>query len=162
MTATFETIEADFFRFTTDIVWCTITTVDTDGRPRSRILHPIWEMVDGRPVGWIFTAPSPIKARHLAANPVVAFSYWSPAHNVVQGEASTSWVPDAATKKHVWELFTTTPPPLGYDLTTFGVTGPEDPNFTVLRLDPDRVQVLDAAKAAGNFTPTVVRLGNPA
>ncbi|SUA79207.1 Uncharacterized stress protein (general stress protein 26) [Nocardia otitidiscaviarum] len=158
---TFDTIRDEFFRFTGEIVWCTITTVDADGRPRSRILHPIWEMQGDRPVGWIFTSPSPIKARHLAANPTVAFSYWSPAHNTVSGEAVTSWVTDDAVKKHVWDLFTTAPEPLGYDLTTFGVSGPDDPKFTLLRLDPDRVQVLDVATSSGTFTPTVVRLGSP-
>ena len=25
------------------IVWCSAATVDTHGRPRSRILHPIWQ-----------------------------------------------------------------------------------------------------------------------
>lgn len=160
MAITFDTIKADFFRFTQEIVWCTVTTVDSDGRPRSRILHPIWEMEGDRPVGWIFTNPSPIKSRHLAANPVIAFSYWSPTHHVVQGEAATSWVQDPAVKKHVWDLFTTTPEPLGYDLTAFGVSGPDSPDFTVLRLDPDRIQVLDGAKAAaGDFKPRIAVLG---
>ncbi len=25
------------------IVWATVATVATDGRPRTRILHPLWE-----------------------------------------------------------------------------------------------------------------------
>jgi hypothetical protein len=25
------------------IVWCTVATVDSQGRPRSRVMHPIWE-----------------------------------------------------------------------------------------------------------------------
>ncbi|WP_067548219.1 pyridoxamine 5'-phosphate oxidase family protein [Nocardia crassostreae] len=158
MPTPFDAIKADFFRLTSDIVWCTITTVAPGGRPRSRILHPIWEMDGDRPVGWIFTNPSPVKSRHLSANPLVAFSYWSPAQNVVQGEARTSWVDDAATKKHVWDMFTTTPPPMGYDLTAFGVTSSEDPGFTVLRLDPDRIQLLHGEQlTTGDFTPAVVK-----
>ncbi|NNH72700.1 pyridoxamine 5'-phosphate oxidase family protein [Nocardia uniformis] len=158
--ATFDTIQADFFRMTHEIIWCTVTTVDTDGRPRSRILHPLWELEGDRPVGWIFTSPTPIKARHLSANPILAFSYWAPSHNVVQGEATATWVEDPAVKKHVWDLFATTPPPLGYDLTAFGISGPDHPGFTALRLDPDRIQILDGAKvAAGDFKPTVATLG---
>lgn len=52
------------------------------------------------------------------------------------------WVEDTATKRQVWDLFMTTPPPLGYDLRAFGVPGPDSPAFTPLRLDPWRVQVL--------------------
>ncbi|GAA5099779.1 hypothetical protein GCM10023319_63050 [Nocardia iowensis] len=42
-----------------------------------------------------------MKVRHLAANPVVAFSYWSVAQHVVQGEAVATWVEDAAVKHRV-------------------------------------------------------------
>ncbi|WP_194814656.1 pyridoxamine 5'-phosphate oxidase family protein [Nocardia sp. XZ_19_385] len=158
MTTSFGDIADDFFRFTAEVVWCTITTVDGNGRPRSRILHPLWEQVDGRPVGWIVTGRTPIKVRHLAANPVVAFSYWSPAQSVVQGEAVASWVEDLDTKKHVWDLFMTTPPPVGYDLRQFAAPSHDSPDFDILRLDPDRVQVLDGADFGVNFTPRVAVL----
>ncbi|MFI1917844.1 pyridoxamine 5'-phosphate oxidase family protein [Nocardia sp. NPDC020380] len=160
MAATFDTIEHDFFRFAHEIVWCTITSVDSNGRPRSRILHPLWEMDDHRPVGWIVTGKTPVKVRHLAANPVVAFSYWSPAQHVVQGEAVATWVEDAAVKHRVWDLFMTAPPPLGYDLRQFA-TGPDSPRFSVLRLDPERIQVFDGADFPANFTPRVAVLGQP-
>lgn len=52
-------IEGDFLRITADVVWCTVATVDRRGRPRTRILHPIWEVVDGRPVGWSEPAARP-------------------------------------------------------------------------------------------------------
>ena len=55
------------------IVWASAATVDTHGRPRSRVLHPIWDVVgDGREVdlvGWIATGPTPVKAAHLAVHP---------------------------------------------------------------------------------------------
>jgi uncharacterized pyridoxamine 5'-phosphate oxidase family protein len=159
MTTGFAAIADDFFRFTTEIVWCTVTTVDGDGLPRSRILHPLWEQVDGRPVGWIATGKTPIKVRHLTANPVVAFSYWSPDQHVVQGEAVATWEEDLTVKKHVWELFASAPPPLGYDLRAFGAPGPDSEKFTVLRLDPERVQVLDGAGFPKNFSPRCAVLG---
>ncbi len=48
----FGPFRADFLAFTTDIVYCTVTTVSPDGRPRSRVMHPIFEVVDGAPRGW--------------------------------------------------------------------------------------------------------------
>lgn len=159
MPTSFDAIADDFLRFAHEIIWCTLTTVDADGRPRSRILHPIWEVIDGRPVGWIATGRTPIKVQHLAANPIVAFSYWSPAQHVVQGEARATWVDDPSTKQRIWDLFASTPFPLGYDLRAFAPDGPTSPAFTPLRLDPDRVQVLDGANFPTNFTPRTAVLG---
>ena len=150
----FSPYAAQFLRLTTEIIWCTVTTVDRAGRPRSRILHPIWQIVDGLPVGWIVTSKTPVKAAHLAANPHVACSYWSPTQNVVLIEAVASWVEDDAGKQHVWELFMTTPPPLGYDLGGYGPQGRHNPLFEPLRLDAWRVQLLDGEDfAKGIYTP---------
>ncbi|GAB4147314.1 MAG: hypothetical protein Fur0021_06020 [Candidatus Promineifilaceae bacterium] len=41
------------------IVWCTAATVDRQGRPRSRILHPICQWDRQELVGWIVTGPTP-------------------------------------------------------------------------------------------------------
>lgn len=112
------------------------------GSARSRILHPIWQEIDGRPVGWIVTNKSPLKTRHLAANPHVACMYWCPDQHTVSADCATRWVDDAATKRQVWDLFMTTPPPVGYDLRDFGMPGPDAANFTPLRLDPWRVPVM--------------------
>ncbi|MFE3543482.1 pyridoxamine 5'-phosphate oxidase family protein [Nocardia sp. NPDC059177] len=155
MAVPFDTIADKFVQFTDDIVWCAITTVDGNGRPRSRVLHPMWEFVDGKPVGWIVTPKSPIKVAHLEANPTIAFSYWSPAQNTVQGEAVASWVTDPETEKYVWDLFMTTPPPRGYNVSYFAPDGPSSPEFCVLRLDPVRVQILDAVDFPRNTTPVV-------
>ncbi|MGK5550913.1 pyridoxamine 5'-phosphate oxidase family protein [Actinomadura kijaniata] len=153
MAESFADLEELFLRFTREIVWCTVTTVSPGGRPRSRILHPVWEVVDGRPVGWVFTGRTPVKTRHLAANPHVAFSYWTPSHDTVLGEAVASWVEDQEVRRHVWDLITTAPPPLGYDLTGFGLSGPRDAAFTPLRLDATRVQVLDGSDVPKDFKP---------
>ena len=50
----FDEIAKGFDERVRRIVWCTVTTVDTQGRPFSRILHPIWEGC----VGWIATGSS--------------------------------------------------------------------------------------------------------
>jgi len=56
----------DFGRLTAEIAYCTATTVDERHRPRSRVLHPIFEVVDGEPQGWAATDRTPVKVRHLA------------------------------------------------------------------------------------------------
>jgi hypothetical protein len=38
--------------------WCNAATVDRKDRPRSRVLHPIWEVIDTYPIGWIATGNS--------------------------------------------------------------------------------------------------------
>ncbi|TCO44248.1 pyridoxamine 5'-phosphate oxidase family protein [Actinocrispum wychmicini] len=153
MAELFEALRDDFVRITDDVIWCSVTTVDDAGRPRSRILHPLWEIVDGRPVGWVVTGRTPVKARHLAANPNVAVSYWSPDQRVVLAECVASWVQDVETKSRVWDLFMTTPPPRGYDLSGFIPDGAADAAFTPLRLDPRSVHVYDGTGFPIHFTP---------
>lgn len=157
MAERFAEIEEDFLAFTAEIVWCTATTVDPRGRPRSRVLHPIFIVVDGRPVGWVLTSRTPVKTTHLAANPHVACSYWSPAQNTVQADCVASWVEDPHEKLRVYDLFATTPPPLGYDVSGYGPDGPRSPLFTPLRLDPWRVQVLRFPGWGGDLTPRIWR-----
>ncbi|PYV19616.1 MAG: pyridoxamine 5-phosphate oxidase, partial [Acidobacteria bacterium] len=57
------------------IVWCSAATVDTRGRPRSRVLHPIWQWDGSRLVGWIATGPTPVKRAHLDASPYISLNY---------------------------------------------------------------------------------------
>jgi hypothetical protein len=157
----FEEIREDFLRYTAEIVLCTVTTVDPQGRPRSRILHPIFTVRDDRPIGWVLTAPTPVKARHLAANPHVACSYWSPAQNIVYVDCVATWVTEQAEKGDVYELFRTTPPPLGYGeagLAGFGSEGSHSALFTPLRLDRRRIQVMAGKEyPLGNLVPRMWR-----
>lgn len=51
------------------IVWCSAATVDAQGWPRSRILHPIWQGENSQLVGWIATRPTPTKRAHLKGSP---------------------------------------------------------------------------------------------
>ncbi|MEZ4571472.1 MAG: pyridoxamine 5'-phosphate oxidase family protein [Thermomicrobiales bacterium] len=60
------------------IVWCNVATVDREDRPRSRILHPVWQWDGDALVGWIGTGPTPVKQAHLNHSPFVSCSYWSP------------------------------------------------------------------------------------
>jgi general stress protein 26 len=163
MTDSFGEIAEDFLAFTADIVYCTVTTVDEAGRPRSRVMHPIFEVVDGAPRGWAVTDRSPVKSRHLAGNPFVCCSYWSPAHNTVTIDCEARWVEDDETKQYVWHLFRDTPPPLGWgDLAAYEPERIHHPLFHPLRLTPWRVQVLRADQLAiGDFHPRAWQAGPP-
>jgi hypothetical protein len=155
----FDGLAADFLRITGEVVYCTVTTVDPAGVPRSRVMHPIFEVVGGRPRGWAVTDRSPVKTRHLAANPHVACSYWSPAQSTVTLDCVAGWVGDDETRSYVWELFRDTPPPLGWgDLSGYQPEGIHHPLFQPLAFRVGRVQVLTGDQfAAGDFRPRVWR-----
>src|SRR5438270_6051319 len=66
--ATFAEIADEFLERVNKAVWCNVATIDTKGRPRSRILHPIWQ----GEVGWITTRRGSPKERHLQEHPFVS------------------------------------------------------------------------------------------
>jgi uncharacterized pyridoxamine 5'-phosphate oxidase family protein len=141
----FGALKDDFLRITGETVFCSVTTVDEAGRPRSRMLHPIFVVSDGRPLGWALTAPTPLKTRHLADNPHVACTYWTPSHDTVFVDCVASWVEHDEEKADVWELFRSTPVPLGWGpegMAGYGEDEWRSPAFTPLRLEPWRVQVI--------------------
>ncbi|MEV2266707.1 pyridoxamine 5'-phosphate oxidase family protein [Nonomuraea africana] len=141
--AAFSAIRQDFEDIVGDVVYATMTTVDAKGRPRSRVLLPIWEMTGDSPVGWLATFDTPVKRAHLAGNPHATFSYWSPAQNTVAVDTVARWETDEAVKKAVWELYRQgSPPGVGYDPQAYWRRGPEDPGYHLLRMDPWRIQVL--------------------
>ncbi len=112
-------------------IWCAVATVAGD-EPRVRIVHPTW---DGETL-WFATGPESPKAKQLSANPHVDIQYQvAPpdfVHVMVRGTAEI--VTDQALKNHAWEA-------IDYDLTQFGSTGPEDPNFCPIRITPTRVEL---------------------
>ncbi len=55
MVGSLSEIQEEFFQYIGDIVYATMTTVDSKGRPRARVLVAVWQVVDGRPVGWLAT-----------------------------------------------------------------------------------------------------------
>lgn len=142
----FDDIAEDFVRTAHGIVWSNVATVDRQGRPRSRVLHPIWELAPGVLHGWVVTRPSPIKVAHLEATPFVSCSYSDRAHGVAIAECQASWVDDAGEVGRIWDLFLHAPPPLGYDFTHAYPDGLTDPECRLLRLDPWRILVNASAR----------------
>jgi len=125
------------------IVWSSVATVDGEGRPRSRVLHPIWEWDGGALTGWIGTSPTPVKRAHLTASPYVSCNYWSPSQDTCTAECQAEWRFDDETRTRIWNLFKTAPEPVGYDP---GIIpewdGPTGSAFAVLRLEPWRLRVM--------------------
>jgi hypothetical protein len=136
------------------VVWCSLATVDRRGRPRSRLVHPIWESTPDGLVGWLTSRPTPLRRAHLASTPFVSCSYWDPSHDVAVAECEAAWVADA---RHAWAVFRAAPPPAGYDPATIWPDGPEDPDAGVIRLDPWRLKAADAATLAAGKPPLAWR-----
>jgi hypothetical protein len=126
----FDAIAPEFLDRVNRIVWCVGATVDGQGRPRTRILHPIWE----GSTCWITTDRTSFKGRHLARNPYVSLAY---------ADCLAAWADDPADRQHVWDLALRTPPPLGFDPAT--IYDPVDGSTTgrlplgILKLVPYRI-----------------------
>lgn len=149
--ATLERTAPAFVEVAHRIVWATVASVDASDRPRSRILHPIWEWDGERLIGWIATGPTPTKRAHLAHSPYLSVNYWDQQHDVATAECRATWHHDEETCRRVWAAFVQAPEPLGYDPSIIPAwTSPTDPAFAVLRLDPWRVRVFPAAAATGH------------
>ena len=115
-----------------------MATIDTKDRPRSRILHPIWE----GPTGWASARPHSLKAKHLARNPYVSLAYVADISKPVYADCKAEWVGDATAKQRVWDLFATTAPPAGVDLAKI-FKGVDDPEFGLLKFTPWRIELFD-------------------
>lgn len=133
----FSEIEAEFITRVHTMVWCNAATVDTRQRPRSRILHPIWE----GPVGWVTTHRSSHKSLHLNRNPYMSLAYIAEVMKPVYADCLTEWVEDLDVKRRVWELFKSAPPPLGFD-PAHDFVSPENEGFGLLKLTPWRIDLV--------------------
>ena len=122
------------------IVWSVVSTTDRQGRPRSRVLHPVWDF-EGM-TGVVGTRRTPVKVAHLARQPALTCAYWSPDHDAAFVDCVASWVPEEELAG-AWAALA-----LGYDPATVWPGGPGSPDFAALRLRPYRVQVVRAASLA--------------
>ena len=138
-----------------EIVWCTLATVDRRNRPRSRVVHPLWEHDGDGLVGWVGSRPTPLRLAHIEHSPYVSCSYWHPRHDIAVAECAAGWVPDLAQRRAAWERFLAAPAPVGYDPNTAWPGGPDADDFAVLRLDAWRVRVATGEEMAAGTKPHV-------
>ncbi len=135
MTTVPEALRAAFFAdvgaASQKATWCAIATAGPDG-PRVRMVHPTWE---GETL-WFATATTSPKAAQLDADARIDIQYpVAPpdfVHVLVRGRAEV--VTDALEKKRVWDV-------IDYDLGAFWPGGPTDPNYTLVRIQPERVEL---------------------
>lgn len=125
------------------IVWCSAATVDRSGRPRSRVLHPIWEWDGAALIGWIATSPSSPKAADLASTPALALTYWAPSHDTCSASCRATWAASAEERAAGWDRFANGPAPVGYDPAIVpGWDRPTSAAFGILRLEPYELRVM--------------------
>lgn len=145
-----EQVAPAFVEMAHRIAWASVATVDSRGRPRTRILHPIWEWDGERLVGWIGTTQSRVKRAHLARQPYVSVNYWSPDHDTAEAVCQAAWRMEDEVRTRVWNLFKSGPPPVGYDPGIVpGWTSPTEEPFAVLQLTPERVRVFPGTVLLG-------------
>jgi hypothetical protein len=154
---TFEQTAVAFVEMAHRIVWCTAATVDAEGRPRSRILHPIWEFDGESLVGLVGTGPTPTKLAHLEASPYMSCNYWAPDQDTCVAECAASWIFDADGKRAVWDKLLHGPEPVGYDPSIIpGWDSPDSPAFAGLRLEPWRLRVMPGSVLMSGTGETLV------
>ena len=139
--SSFSEIEAEFIERVHTVVWCSVATIDTKNRVRSRVLHTIWEGA----TGWAATRPDSLKARHIAHNPYVSLAYVGDVYKPVYADCTAEWVDDISQKQRIWDMFTAAPPPLGYNLEPF-FASVDSPGFGLLKLTPWRIELFDITK----------------
>jgi hypothetical protein len=124
------------------IVWATVATVDRSGRPRTRVLHPIWEWDGERLAGWIATSPLSPKAADLAHEPRVSITYWAPDQDTCTADCDSEWETAPEARAAGWRRFVDGPEPVGYDPSLIpSWTSPEAEAFGMLRLTPTWLRV---------------------
>ena len=126
-------VAPEFVAMAHRIVWANVATVDALGRPRSRVLHPLWTWDGTELVGWVGTSPTPLKRAHLEHSPFVSVAYWSPQHDTCTAECEAEWFDDDETCTRVWQDFKDAPSPVGYDpaIVPPWAGGPTSPSFAV-------------------------------
>ena len=113
-------------------IWCAVATVCENGEARVRMVHPTWE----GSILWFATGTTSPKALQIAANPRVdvQFQVAPPdfVHILARGHAQL--ITDPAEKKRVWDV-------IDYDLSDFWPGGPDDANYSPVKITPSRVEL---------------------
>ena len=118
-------------------------TVDHAGRPRTRVVQPVWEWDAGELTGWLSSVTTSPKYAHLVAAPVLSVTYWNPEQDTCTADCAVDLVEDLETKAATWERFLATPPPAGFDPAIHPEwDAPSSPTFGVIRLRPTWLRVV--------------------
>jgi general stress protein 26 len=112
-------------------IWCALATVHNN-EARVRMVHPTWE----GDILWIATGSNSAKAREIQHNGAVDIQFQvAPddfVHLLVRGNASV--LTDQPTKDRIWHV-------MDYDLAQFWPGGPTSPDYCVIKVQPERVEL---------------------
>jgi len=138
------------------VIWCTVSTVDSTNSPRSRLMHPVWfwesdTSETSTPVGLVTARTTPLKVRHLAANPTVACFYWDPNHHTVAIDAAAEWL-DSDARAEAWAAIAAVPEPVGFDPAMIWPDGPNSHGCGIIRLSPFRIVTTPAGDQASMWS----------
>jgi len=121
-----------------------MATVGGDGRPRTRVVQPVWEWGDGELVGWVSTEAGSPKVAELRRTPAVSLTYWNADQDTCTADCEVEVVTDDAVRTATWDRFLHAPDAAQVDLSTHPAwDGPTDDAFGVLRLRPTRLRVME-------------------
>ena len=129
----FAEIEQEFNERVFRMIYASMSTIDSHNRPRSRIVHPIWE---GQTV-WICTYDD-MKRKDLERNPHVSLGYIGESLKPVYVECTGKFVHDLAERQRIWEYCKTLPEPMGFDP---GIIWSGLDVFYLLKLTPWQINV---------------------
>lgn len=108
----FAEIEQQFLDYVNTYVYCNMATVDAKGRPRSRIMHPVWEGA----IGWNISWRASLKSKHLVQNPHVSLSYFCHDKSYpIYIDCTAEWVMDRDEMWRVWNYYKVARQPMGFD-----------------------------------------------
>jgi hypothetical protein len=141
-----------------ETVWATVASVDARGRPRSRVVHPVWTDDEDGLRGWIGIRPTSLLRRHVQHTGFASVSYWSPSHDVAVAECRARSVDDDAGRLQAWAALASAPEPAGYDPATIW-PGPLDDGFAAISLEPWLLRWIRAADLAGGERHQLWRAG---
>lgn len=141
-----------------ETVWCALTTVDAEGRPRNRIVHPVWTVHDGKPVGWLTTRRTPLKVRHLARNNHVSLAYIGAGTDFAYFDCTAEWLETPGEKQACWQAFLEAPEPARYDPASIWPEGAAAETFAALRFQPYRIQAARGEQIGRGERPFLARL----
>jgi hypothetical protein len=134
--SSFSAIETESIYRVHRVVWCNLATIDTLNRPRSRILHPIWEGSSG----WINPRSQTLIAKHLAHNPYVSLARTADKAKPTYTDCKAEWIDGTQQKQRIWDIFKNAPPSFVYDPITI-YKGADHPGFGPLKLTPCRSEL---------------------
>lgn len=143
MTSPLDQIAPAFMEMAHRIVWATAATVAPDGRPWTRILHPLWTWDGSQLTGLIATAPAPLKRAHLETTPNISLTYWQPNQDTCSANCAAEWDLSPEGRQAGWNALATAPAPVGYDPSIVpGWDAPTSDSFAILRLTPWWLRVM--------------------